>query len=278
MLKNKSSLKLGGEKKNVSVLFSDIRNFTTITENLKDTPEKLVELINRVLGAQSQAIFNNNGAVDKYIGDAVMAWWNGLVKDIHHADNALTAALDMNDAIRDLDLEMKKESELNQEDHITFKIGIGINTGDAIIGNMGSDLKMDFSAIGDAVNLAARLESATKEYGLSIIYGENTESSLSGKFISLPIDIVQVKGKKERVRIFTTCRPEICSEGEATLATLREIHYKIFKMIDENNTEEAINHVYKAKSIGPDLFEDFYDKIIIRIKNGSFPERRVLNS
>jgi adenylate cyclase len=182
---NPSLLKLGGEKRICTFLFTDVRGFTALSEKLE--PEQVTEIMNKALTIQSNAVKEYGGMVDKYIGDAMMAIFNAPIDLPDHEDKAIKTALKI---IND----MKKAD-------IGVAIGIGINTGEAVIGNMGSDTRFDYSAIGDAVNTAARLESATKEVGVDLIIGHNTKKSCN--FELKLLKPIKVKGKKQSLTIYT---------------------------------------------------------------------------
>jgi len=194
IMKNPDSLKLGGEKREISILFSDIRGFTTLSEKL--SPEELVQVLNEYLNPMTQIVLEEKGTLDKYIGDAVMAIYNAPLDVEGHADHACRSALKM----------MAKLSELNQsfvERGIqTIDIGIGINTGDAVVGNMGAAMRFDYTAIGDNVNLASRLEGLNKLYGTHIIVSESTKLQAGSDLNFREIDLVAVKGKLKPVPIY----------------------------------------------------------------------------
>jgi len=192
-------LVLGGETKELSILFSDIRGFTTISEGL-DAGE-LTGLINDYLTPMTDVILKNGGTIDKYIGDAIMAFWNAPLNDPDHADNSCRAALAMLTALEEFNKQGAAAAASGGRPHIPIKIGIGINTGQCSVGNMGSMQRFDYSVLGDSVNLAARLESSTKAYGVEIIIGENTQK-LVPKLATMELDLVKVKGKTEASRIF----------------------------------------------------------------------------
>jgi len=183
--KNPELLKLGGEKRVCTFLFTDVRGFTSLSEKLE--PEQVTEIMNKTLTIQSNAVKEYGGMVDKYIGDAMMAIFNAPIDLPNHEDKAINTAIKIID-------DMKKAD-------IGVAIGIGINTGEAVIGNMGSDTRFDYSAIGDAVNTAARLESATKEVGVDLIIGNNTKKSCN--FELKLLKPIKVKGKKESLTIYT---------------------------------------------------------------------------
>jgi len=193
--KNPELLKLGGERRTMTFLFSDIRGFTPISESFKDNPEGLVELINRFLTNQTDIILKWGGTVDKYMGDCIMAFWNAPLDDENHTHSAISAAIEMREALE----------EFNEGEHtgISIHTGTGINTGDCIVGNMGSTSRFDYSVIGDAVNLAARLESQCKEWNTNLIISEYTESMESDNFNFVRLGDVTVKGKSVPVGIYT---------------------------------------------------------------------------
>jgi adenylate cyclase len=191
------SLKLGGERIPITVLFSDIRGFTSLSERLP--AETVVEMLNEYLDRMADVVFRHGGTLDKFIGDAVMAFWNAPVPTPDHATRAAEAALDMMEELETLNRRWEAAGAA-----AALQIGIGLNTGEAIVGNIGSlTRKLDYTAIGDPVNLAARLESATKEYGVNIIISETTRAALGeGRYQVDPLDEVRVKGKEQAVKIF----------------------------------------------------------------------------
>ena len=194
-----SLLKLGGERKEMSFMFMDICGFTPISEHYKnnDDPEGLVELVNKFLDLQTKIILNNGGTVDKYMGDCIMAFWNAPLPCDNHADMAIKTSVEIIEATKKLNEELKPLGLP------PINVGIGVNTGDCIVGNMGSEVRFDYSVIGDAVNLAARLESQTRNYdGVDLLLSEFThKASTSGKFNK--VDTITVKGKTEPVTIYT---------------------------------------------------------------------------
>lgn len=194
-------LKLGGERRTLTVLFCDVRGFTTISEGMKDDPEGLTLLINRLLNPLSDVILKAGGTIDKYIGDAIMAFWNAPLDDADHAVHAIGAAFDMLAAVGRLNAERAAEAEGSGTTPVRLQIGIGINTGPCVVGNMGSDFRFNYSALGDAVNLAARLESETKTYGVSVLVGEETAKAAVGRVPLAELDRIRVKGKSEVVAV-----------------------------------------------------------------------------
>jgi len=194
--KDPSLLKLGGEKRNMTFMFSDIRGFTPISENYKGNPEGLTRLINRFLTRMTDVIIANGGTIDKFMGDCIMAFWNAPITNKNHATLAVKSAIEMQKELKILNKELKKEKLP------AINIGIGINTGEALVGNMGSEQRFDYSVIGDDVNLASRLESSSKELGNTLVVGHNTKTQTKGfKYKSL--GQIKVKGKSEKIKVYT---------------------------------------------------------------------------
>ncbi|MFI0846012.1 CHASE2 domain-containing protein [Mesorhizobium sp. IMUNJ 23232] len=224
LAEDSANLKLGGERRELTVLFCDVRGFTTISEEMKDDPEGLTRLMNRLLNPLSDVILQAGGTIDKYIGDAIMAFWNAPLDDPDHAVHAIEAALAMLKAVDALNVEREAEADIFAKKPHPLKIGIGINTGDCVVGNMGSDFRFNYSALGDAVNLASRLESETKAFGVSILVGEETARHAGGKIALAELDSVRVKGKSEAVGVSTPvpeASPEALAEHGAFLADVR---------------------------------------------------------
>jgi adenylate cyclase len=194
LIKNPNKINLGGEKRNITLFFSDIRGFTSISEKLK--PEDLVRLLNEYLTEMTSIIIKDQGLVDKYMGDGIMAFWGAPLDQINHAEMACSSSLEMIDKLGELKKKWKKEGIPS------FDIGIGLNSGDAIVGNMGSYSRFDYTAMGDNVNLASRMEGLNKIYGTNIIISKNTYNIIKDKFECRKLDIVKVKGKKKSISIY----------------------------------------------------------------------------
>jgi len=194
LIKNPDKINLGGEKRNITIFFSDIRGFTSISEKLE--PEELVRLLNDYLTEMTSIIIKNQGLVDKFMGDAIMAFWGAPLDQPDHAEMACLSSLEMMDKLRELQKKWKKEGIPS------FDIGIGLNSGDAIVGNMGSSNRFDYTAMGDNVNIASRLEGLNKIYGTNIIISENTYKIIKDKFKTRKLDTVKVKGKKKPIVIY----------------------------------------------------------------------------
>ena len=190
-------LVLGGEEREMTIMFSDVRGFTSISESYKHDPQGLTALMNRFLTPLTNAILARNGYIDKYMGDAIMAFWNAPIEDKDHEINACEAAVDMLERLDELNVAREQEAKDGGHVYIPLKVGIGLNTGVSVVGNMGSDLKFNYSVLGDSVNLASRLEGQTKEYGFPIIVGSRTAMAVKERFAILELDFIMVKGKQE---------------------------------------------------------------------------------
>lgn len=200
-----------GSKENISMLFSDIRSFTNLSEKL--APEKVVEMLNHYFSSMTDSIFHYEGTIDKFIGDAIMAFWGAPIKTTDHADKATLSALDM---IYRLDV---VNQWLADQEYPSIAIGVGIHTGDAILGNIGSENKLDYTIIGDNVNLASRIEGLTKTYHSKVLISEDTFHSLSLDIPCQLLDLVRVKGKQHPIKIYRPlAHPSLSTTEELTEA------------------------------------------------------------
>jgi adenylate cyclase len=207
-------LKLGGEEREMTIMFSDVRGFTTISESFKSDPQGLTRLMNRFLTPLTNAILARKGTIDKYMGDAIMAFWNAPLDDKEHQLNACNAAVDMLERIDELNKVREQEAQEGGPVYIPLNVGVGLNTGTCVVGNMGSDLRFDYSVLGDSVNLASRLEGQSKEYGFPIIVGSRTAMAVKDKFAILELDFIMVKGKKEPEVIYAIAGREDVAQSE----------------------------------------------------------------
>jgi len=194
LIRNPDLINLGGEKRNITIFFSDIRGFTAISEKLK--PEELVHLLNEYLTAMTSIIIKDEGLVDKYMGDAIMAFWGAPMKQVDHAIKACESSLEMLGTLKELQKQWK------QRKIPSFNIGMGLNSGEAIVGNMGSEKRFDYTAMGDNVNLASRLEGLNKIYETNIIISDQTYQLVKDIFYCRKLDAVKVKGKKTALYIY----------------------------------------------------------------------------
>jgi adenylate cyclase len=207
-------LVLGGEERVMTIMFSDVRGFTTISETYKHDPQGLTALMNRFLTPLTNAILARKGYVDKYMGDAIMAFWNAPLDDKEHEINACAAAIDMLEKMGEVNKEREQEATDGGHVYIPLNVGVGLNTGIGVVGNMGSDLKKNYSVLGDSVNLASRLEGQTKEYGFPIIVGSTTALAVKDKFAILELDFIMVKGKTEPEVIYAIAgREDVAQSG-----------------------------------------------------------------
>jgi len=195
--KNPELLVLGGESKELSIMFTDVRGFTAISEHYGTDVQGLTKIMNRYMTAMTEKILTNNGTLDKYIGDAQMAFWNAPVEEINHAKLAVKTALEMMNSLDTFNDIVTKEGVP------AFGMGLGINTGTVVVGNMGSDQRFDYTCLGDTVNLASRLEGQSKPYGVRIVLGPLTAERVKDEYPVIELDCIAVKGKKIGVRIYT---------------------------------------------------------------------------
>jgi adenylate cyclase len=207
-------LVLGGEEREMTIMFSDVRGFTAISESYKHDPHGLTTLMNRFLTPLTNAILDRKGTIDKYMGDAIMAFWNAPIDDAEHEINSCAAALDMLERIDALNHEREIEAQQGGHVYIPMHVGIGLNTGTCVVGNMGSDLRFDYSVLGDSVNLASRLEGQSKEYGFPIIVGSKTALAAKDKFAIIELDFIMVKGKKDPEVIYAVAGREDMAKSE----------------------------------------------------------------
>jgi adenylate cyclase len=253
LAESSESLVLGGERKEMTFLFSDIRGFTKISEQYKDDPEALTQLINQLLTVLSNAILDHGGTIDKYMGDCIMAFWNAPTDQQDHRQLAIQAAHSMNEALDQFNNEAKVELDFELE------IGIGINSGNCIVGNMGSDKRFDYTVLGDAVNLASRLESQSSNYGLHMILGENTYINDS-PFTIIEIDKIAVKGKSNAETIYTCLKPE-----NKWTEDLMEKH-KAFLSKYRNQSWESANLLIDELISSPNELNLYYKHMRTRIE------------
>jgi adenylate cyclase len=262
LAKDPDSLQLGGEMRTMTLLFSDIRGFTTISEQFRGNPVGLVDLINRFLTPMTGIILERNGTIDKYMGDCIMAFWNAPIEDEHQIDHAIDAAITMIDAVESLNVEVEAEAIEEGRTFYPIKVGVGINTGEVFVGNMGSDQRFDYSVIGDDVNLAARLEGQSKSYGVMIVIGKTTRDGAEG-YATLELDLIKVKGKNDAVRIFTVLGRSDVLESD----TFKELADKHQQMLDNYRTQKwdkASGLLVECRALWPDL-DGLYDLYVERI-------------
>lgn len=246
ILRDPSNIELGGKKMELTVMFSDVRGFTTISEKLD--PRALSNLLNSYLTPMTDLVFETKGTLDKYMGDAIMAFWGAPIHFDNHAEKAAECAL-----------LMLKKLKVLQDEYVskglpTIDIGIGLNTGDMSVGNMGSNTVRSYTVMGDSVNLGSRLEGINKEYGTRIIVSEFTQSRIAKSFVTREVDWVRVKGKLQPVRIFEllgTRQPGPLAPNPEILAIVPDFETG-FKLFHERRFDEAINAFTRALNLKPD--------------------------
>ena len=250
---NPSELRLGGEMRQMTLLFSDIQGFTGIAENYDAVG--LTRLVNAILTPITNEILRTRGTVDKYMGDAVMAFWNAPVDDPDHARNACRAALAIQAAKPGLNDALRRGAEEEGHPFSPVNFGVGVNTGECCVGNMGSDLRFDYSVLGDAVNLASRLEGQTRTYGVGIVVGEETQALADG-LAFLELDTIRVKGKTVPVRIFALLGDEGMANSPG-FGRLAEAHARMLgayrRMAWREASAAAPEAAEAAKDTGLDL-------------------------
>lgn len=240
LLKHPEKLKLGGEEKELTVLFSDIRRFTTISEGLK--PNALINLLNEYLSAMSEVVFKYQGYLDKYVGDAIMAVYGAPLMQEDHINKACLTALDMMERLNSIRQEWKGKGLP------ILNIGIGINTGNMVVGNVGSEQKYEYTVIGDNVNLASRLEDLNKLYGTNIIVSERVYRQIGEEFFCRELDIVQVKGKTKPVAIYEL----IDRKSVSSLKGAVDAFHRGLKYYREKRWEEAVKAFNTVIELKPD--------------------------
>ena len=259
-------LVLGGEEREMTIMFSDVRGFTTISESFKSDPQGLTRLMNRFLTPLTNAILDRKGTIDKYMGDAIMAFWNAPLDDKEHQINACEAALDMLERIDGLN--KVREVEAQEEGHtfIPINVGVGLNTGTCVVGNMGSDLRFDYSVLGDSVNLASRLEGQSKEYGFPIIVGSKTALAVKDRFAILELDFIMVKGKKEPEVIYAIAGREDVSQSGG-FQRLRNLTIEMLACYRNRDWEGALAAIERGrKSDDAHALEYLYNLYETRIR------------
>jgi len=252
---NPDLLRLGGDSRELSIMFTDVRGFTTISEHYGKDVQGLTKIMNRYMTAMTKAILDNNGTLDKYIGDAQMAFWNAPLDDKEHALNALKTAMIM---LNNLD-EFNKE--IAQESVPPFGMGLGINTDTVVVGNMGSTQRFDYTCLGDGVNLASRLEGQSKPYGVKIIIGPKTYEYVKKDYQCFELDCIAVKGKKEGVKIYTVIQQSY-SDDEITY--INRMHEGMLSDYRHQNWDNAIQLATSLMKYNSEL-KKYYEAMIERV-------------
>ncbi|HTX17411.1 MAG TPA: CHASE2 domain-containing protein [Bacteroidota bacterium] len=242
LIAHPEKLKLGGERKELTVLFSDIAGFTTFSEKLP--PEELVLVLNEYLSAMTDIVFKHDGTLDKYEGDAVMAFWGAPIELDNNALHACNAALEMQERLVDIRAKWRAEGKPN------VHVRIGLNTGEMVVGNMGGTGKFDYTVIGDSVNLGSRLEGANKEYGTYIMASERTQQLVKDYFLFRELDLLVVKGKTKPIKVFELLGKKENGVTEQKIAAV-EAYHRGLELYRHRQFTEAIEEFTKAISIDP---------------------------
>lgn len=251
-------LVLGGEQKEMTFLFCDIRDFTSISETYQNDPQALTQLLNSFLTPMTDQILKHNGTIDKYMGDAIMAFWNAPLNNENHVSDAVNAASAMMETLKKVNEKNAKNAELMNLPAIQIRIGIGINTGNCVVGNLGSEQRFDYSVIGDAVNLASRLEGQSKQYGVDTIIGEETAKSVSHHAL-LELDSIAVKGRSGATKIFALMGDPVFAQQPE----FQQIKFSVDQMLADFRSKEwgkaaAIAKQIKLKTPSLTLFINLY--------------------
>ncbi|XSG82246.1 MAG: CHASE2 domain-containing protein [Methyloligella sp. ZOD6] len=228
-------LKLGGEMRNMTLLFSDVRGFTTISEGLD--AEELTRFLNELFTPLSNIILAQDGTIDKYMGDALMAFWNAPLDDPDHAENACRAGLLMMNEMRSLNDKWREHAKARGREYRPVSLGIGINTGECCVGNLGSETRFDYSVIGDNVNVASRIEGQSKTYGVGAVIGESTVER-APDYAFLELDLLKVKGRTKATRIFALLGDGSLKQ-DAGFKAFQKRHAEFLKAFRARHWDEA---------------------------------------
>jgi adenylate cyclase len=268
LIKDPSLLKLGGEEKELSIMFTDVRGFTSISEHYGKDVQGLTSIMNRYMTAMTRTILETGGTLDKYIGDAQMAFWNAPLDETKHCKDAVKAGLEM---LGSLDA---FNASIREEGVPPFGMGIGINTGVVVVGNMGSEQRFDYTCLGDAVNLASRLEGQSKNYGVLMVLGPITAERVGDEYFTIELDCIAVKGKKEGVTIYTVFyNPKTPGEWSDWTAA-REMHDLMLQCYREQKWASAIKLVGDLKGSFNGNMDHYYELWLERIeemRNANLP-------
>ena len=262
-------LKLGGNTKELTLLFCDIRGFTPISEQYKTNPQGLTKLINRFLTPMTDIIMRNGGTVDKYMGDCIMAFWNAPLDVEDQRKRAIQTSHEMLEHLEILNKELKNEKSL------PIKVGIGLNTGEVVVGNMGSNQRFDYSVLGDAVNLAARLEGQSKNYGVQIVLGEETAKNMDKDFAMIELDEIAVKGKQDAVKIYTSLGQYKIINHSMNWVFAHNQHEKFLTLYRQQSWVLALKFVSDLRDEFNGMLTNYYDIMkerIIELKETDLPK------
>ena len=253
--KNPELLQLGGESRELSIMFTDVRGFTAISEHYGSDVQGLTKIMNRYMTAMTASILEENGTLDKYIGDAQMAFWNAPLDEPNHAKRAVRAALKMLGKLDEFNQEVSKEGVP------PFGMGLGINTGTVVVGNMGSNQRFDYTCLGDSVNLASRLEGQSKNYGVLLILGPETAKQVQDEYRVIQLDTIAVKGKKEGVDVYTVL--DNADWAKSHVLT----HQKFLDIYRSGDWDRAIVYATDLRKCFNKKLDHYYELMIERIED-----------
>ena len=259
LAKDPTLLKLGGESRELSIMFTDVRGFTNISEHYGKDVQGLTVIMNRYMTAMTKKILENNGTLDKYIGDAQMAFWNAPLDNKNHAKDSVKTALEMMESLNEFN------EEVVAEGIPAFGMGLGINTDTVVVGNMGSDQRFDYTCLGDGVNTAARLEGQSKNYGVKIILGENTAMAIEDEYAVVRLDCLAVKGKTQGVNLYTVIGTHEWANENTNYVIDTVQHGKMLEMYQQQNWKGAIKFCNELKGAFAGALDDYYDLWLERI-------------
>jgi adenylate cyclase len=252
MSKNPESVSMEGESREVTIMFSDVRGFTSISEGLD--PKELSKLMNEFLTPLSRVIYKHRGTIDKYIGDCIMAFWGAPLHDPNHARNAVMAGMEMLRVLHEL------QKQFQARDWPNIRIGIGINTGRVSVGNMGSEVRLAYTVMGDSVNLASRIETITKQYRVDFLVSETTKAAVPG-LVYREIDLVRVKGKEEPIALYEP----IGLPDEVAPEKLYEIklYHQALRLYRKQDWDQAELQLLNLQKMSPNnrLYQIYTDRI-----------------
>lgn len=258
IIANPGKLRLGGEQREITLLFCDVRNFTSISEHL--TATELTNFINELLTPLSEIILDRRGTIDKYMGDAIMAFWNAPIDDPSHREHACSAAIEMAKKMDELNEHWRMKAEAAGRSFQPVRIGIGLNSGECCVGNLGSTMRFDYSAIGDEVNVTSRFEGLTKLYGIPAVVGRR---AIAERFSVFELDIVQVKGRSRAENIYTF--RDLLPANPTQFERLQESHAGYLAAYRQQRWDEAIRLIGICRGVGISELDAYYAYVESRI-------------
>jgi adenylate cyclase len=255
LIQSKKGIELKPERRNMSVLFADIRNFTTLSEQF--SPEQLSEFLNEYLSGATSIIFDNNGTIDKYVGDMIMAIWNAPLEDLNHAENAVISALKLGELTHELTAIFKDKN------WPPIQLGIGISTGDMIVGDMGSTYRKAYTVLGDSVNLGARIESLTKYYNVDVLISNNTHNEVCNKIVCRKIDKIRVKGKETAVDIYQPLgfESDITAEMKKDLM-VHKVALEKYLAGEWHEAEKLFHQLEQSKHLSTSIYTIYLERLV----------------